>query len=104
MANHTATSWGAGTPSTIQGSLGEKTHFHGFSYIGISYIMLKIDKTGVSTSKSVYIRMFLPPLASVIAARPCFCSFLLFVVEVPVNFVETAERAITLSVPRHTSG
>ena len=27
MANHTATSWGAGAPSTKQGSLGEKTHF-----------------------------------------------------------------------------
>ena len=48
--------------------------------------MLKIDKTGVSTSKRVYIRMFLPSLASVMAARPCFCSFLLFVVEVLVNF------------------
>ena len=39
--------------------------------------------------------MFLPSLASVMAARPCFCSFLLFVVEVPANFVETAKRAIT---------
>ena len=48
--------------------------------------MLKIDKTGVSTSKRVYFRMFLPFLASVMAARPCFCSFLLFVVEVPANF------------------
>ena len=47
MANHTATSWGAGTPSTKQRSLGEKTHFYGFRYIG--YIVL--DKTGVSTSK-----------------------------------------------------
>ena len=45
--------------------------------------MLKIDKTGVSTSKRVYFRMFLPSLASVMAARPYFCSFLLFVVEVP---------------------
>ena len=63
--------------------------------------MLKIDKTGVSTSKRVYFRMFLPSLASVMAARPCFCSFLLFVVEVPANFVETAKRAITCSVPRH---
>ena len=34
--------------------------------------MLKIDKTGVSTSKRVYFRMFLPSLASVMAARPCF--------------------------------
>ena len=34
MANHTATSWGAGTSSTKQGSLGEKTHFYGFRYIG----------------------------------------------------------------------
>ena len=58
--------------------------------------MLKIDKTGVSTSKRVYFRMFLPSLASVMAARPCFCSFLLFVVEVPANFVETAKRAITV--------
>ena len=63
--------------------------------------MLKIDKTGVSTSKRVYFRMFLPSLASVMAARPCHCSFLLFVVEVPANFVETAKRAITCSVPRH---
>ena len=62
--------------------------------------MLKIDKTGVSTSKRVCFRMFLPSLASVMAARPCFCSFLLFVVEVPANFVETAKRAITCSVPR----
>ena len=61
--------------------------------------MLKIDKTGVSTSKRVYFRMFLPYLASVMAARPCSCSFLLFVVEVPANFVETAKRAITCSVP-----
>ena len=38
--------------------------------------MLKIDKYGVSTSKRVYFRMFLPSLASVMAARPCFCSFL----------------------------
>ena len=41
--------------------------------------MLKIDKTGVSTSKRVYFRMFLPSLASVMAARPCFarsCSLL----------------------------
>ena len=60
--------------------------------------MLKIDKTGVSTSKRVYFRMFLPSLASVMAVRPCFCSFLLFVVEVPANFVETAKRAITCSV------
>ena len=65
--------------------------------------MLKIDKTGVSNSKRVYIRMFLPSLASVMAARPCFCSFLLFVVEVPANFVETAKRAITCSVPRVTT-
>ena len=57
--------------------------------------MLKIDKTGVSTSKRVYFRMFMPSLASVMAVRPCFCSFLLFVVEVPANFVETAKRAIT---------
>ena len=35
--------------------------------------------------------MFLPSLASVMAARPYFCSFLLFVVEVPANFVETAK-------------
>ena len=27
------------------------------------------------------------------AARPCFCSFLVFVVEVHANFVETAKRA-----------
>ena len=65
--------------------------------------MLKIDKTGVSTSKRDYIRMFLPSLASVMAARPCFCSFLLFVVEVPANFVETVKRAITCSVPRVTA-
>ena len=41
--------------------------------------MLKIDKTGVSTSKRVYFRMFLPSLASVMAARPYFarsCSLL----------------------------
>ena len=31
------------------------------------------------------------------------CSILLFVVEVPANFVETAKRAITCSVPRQTS-
>ena len=53
--------------------------------------MLKIDKTGVSTSKRVYFRSFLPSLASVMAARPCFCSFLLFVVEVPANW-ETGIR------------
>ena len=38
--------------------------------------MLKIDKTGVSTSKRVYFRMFLPSLASVwrrarVFARSC---------------------------------
>ena len=38
--------------------------------------MLKIDKTGVSTSKRVYFRMFLPSLASVMAARPYSCSLL----------------------------
>ena len=41
--------------------------------------MLKIDKTGVSTSKRVYFLKFLPSLASVMAARPCFarsCSLL----------------------------
>ena len=54
--------------------------------------MLKIDKTGVRTSKRVYFWMFLPSMASVMAARPCFCSFLLFVVEVPANFVETAKE------------
>ena len=41
--------------------------------------MLKSMKTGVSTSNKVYFQMFLPSLASVKAAYPCFarsCSFL----------------------------
>ena len=34
MADHTATSWGAGAPRTKQGYLSEKTQFYGFRYIG----------------------------------------------------------------------
>ena len=33
VADHTATSWGAGAPSTKQGPLGERAHFNGFRYI-----------------------------------------------------------------------
>ena len=40
--------------------------------------MLKSMKTGVSTSKRVYFQKVLPSLASVMAAYPCVCSFLLF--------------------------
>ena len=32
----------------------------------------------------------------------CFCSFLLFGFEVPANFVDTAKKTITCSVPRQT--
>ena len=55
--------------------------------------MLKSMKPGVSTSKRVYFQKFFLFLACVMAARPCFCSFLVFVVEVHANFVETAKRA-----------
>ena len=60
--------------------------------------MLKSMKTGVSTSKRVYFQKFLLSLASVLAAYPCFCSFVHFFVEVPAIFIETAKRAITCSV------
>ena len=48
-ANHTAKSWGAGTPSTKQGQLGQNTNFAGFRYFGLVSatflgIMLKIGK------------------------------------------------------------
>ena len=34
MANHTATSWGAGAPITKQDLLSEKTQFPGSCYLG----------------------------------------------------------------------
>ena len=62
--------------------------------------MLKIDKTDVSTSKRVYFRMFLPSLASFMAARPCFCSFLLFVVSEKSNHMLSATSHIGLEFLR----
>ena len=56
--------------------------------------MLKIDKTGVSTSKRVYFRMFLPSLASVMAARPYFCSFLLLLSKyLPISWKQRKEQS-----------
>ena len=50
MADHAATRWVAGAPSTKQESLGEKTHFNGFRYTKGS-IMLKNEKKRVSAPK-----------------------------------------------------
>ena len=68
-ANHTATSWGTGPPSTKQGKLGNRTRFTGFRQ---SIILLNSKKTRVSTCKRVYFQKFLQSLGSVVAAAPMF--------------------------------
>ena len=55
--------------------------------------MLKIDKTGVSTSKRVYFRMFLPSLASVMAARPCFLLILALCCRSTCQFRGNSEKS-----------
>ena len=56
--------------------------------------MLKIDKTGVSTSKRVYFRMFLPSLASFMAARHVFaCSCSLLSKYLPISWKQRKEQS-----------
>ena len=86
MAHHTAKKLGRRGSKHQTRTIRRKDSFLRFPLHKVA--LLQIDKTGVSTSKRVYFRMFLPSLASFMAARPYFCSFLLFVVEVPANFVE----------------
>ena len=57
LANHTTTSWGAGAPSTKQGSSGEKTRFNGFS--NIIYIF-----NSSSSSQAVPRSVLLGPLSA----------------------------------------
>ena len=54
MANRTAASWGAVTPSTKKGLLSHRTHFNGFRYLR----MLKSMKTWVSTQKEFFQSFF----------------------------------------------
>ena len=74
LADHTATTWGAGAPRTKQESLGEKTHFSVLLTVSATKgsIMLKIDSTGVSASIRVLLWVFTVYMGSQAMSFPVF--------------------------------